>query len=92
MPARLPGNSVEVATGWIEGQRQFLCGLTCELSRPWRQTPAGRGRMIFTQAWSGQTVAAVAGRRLERGVRPHSHQPLPELIHGQGLAFTSVWY
>jgi hypothetical protein len=22
-------------------------------------------------AWSGQTVAAVAGRRLERGVRPH---------------------
>ena len=48
-----------------------LCGLTFELSRPWRRTPAGRGRTIFTQAWSGQTVAAVAGRRLERGVRRH---------------------
>jgi hypothetical protein len=29
-----------------------------------RQTPAGRGRMIFTPAWSGQAVAAVVGRRL----------------------------
>jgi hypothetical protein len=47
------------------------CGLTFELSRPWRRTPAGRGRMIFIAAWSGQTVAAVAGRRLERGVRRH---------------------
>jgi hypothetical protein len=27
--------------------------------------------MIFTEAWSRQTVAAVAGRRLERGVRRH---------------------
>ena len=49
------------------------CGLTFELSRPWRQTPAGRARTICTMAWSGQTVAAVAGRRLERGVRAHSH-------------------
>ena len=49
------------------------CGLTFELSRPWRQTPAGRGRTIYTMAWSGQTVAAVAGRRLERGVRPQLH-------------------
>ena len=54
---------------WMTG---VLRGLTFELSRPWRQTPAGRARMIFTQAWSGQTVAAVAGRRLERGVRPRS--------------------
>ena len=30
--------------------------------------PAGRGRMIFTAAWSGQTVAAVAGRRLSEGL------------------------
>ena len=49
-----------------------LCCRTFELSRPWRQTPAGRARTIFTMAWSGQTVAAVAGRRLERGVRPHA--------------------
>ncbi len=47
------------------------CGLTFELSRPWRRTPAGHARTIPTLAWSGQTVAAVAGRRLERGVRPH---------------------
>ncbi len=39
-------------------------GLTFELSRPWRQTPTGRGRTISTTAWSGQAVAAVAGRRL----------------------------
>ena len=30
--------------------------------------PAGRGRMIFIKAWSGQTVAAVAGRRLSEGL------------------------
>ncbi len=49
----------------------LLCGLTFELSRPRRRTPAGHARTIPTLAWSGQTVAAVAGRRLERGVRPH---------------------
>jgi len=43
-------------------------GLTFELSRPWRQTPAGRGRTISTMAWSGQTAAAVAGRRLSEGL------------------------
>ncbi len=33
-------------------------------------------------AWSGQAVAAVAGRRLERGVRPHSAMPawLPKCV------------
>ena len=46
--------------------------LTFELSRPRRQPPAGRGRTIFSMARSGQTVAAVAGRRLERGVRRRS--------------------
>ena len=51
--------------------------LTFELSRPWRQTPAGRAGMIFTAARSGQTVAAVAGRRLERGVRPQCARPMP---------------
>ena len=63
-------------------RRCVWCCLTFELSRPRRQTPAGRGRMIFTEAWSGQTVAAVAGRRLERGVRPHSaHAPCELAAH-----------
>jgi hypothetical protein len=55
-------------------------GLTFELSRPWRQTPAGRAGMILTTARSGQTVAAVAGRRLERGVRRHA-LPLSVDLH-----------
>ena len=59
---------------WTGSRLCCQAGLTFELSRPRRQTPAGRARMIFTQPWSGQTVAAVAGRRLERGVRPHSAQ------------------
>jgi hypothetical protein len=54
-----------------------VCGRTFELSRPRRRAPLGRGRTIYTMAWSGQAVAAVAGRRLERGVRPHSPAPWP---------------
>ena len=42
--------------------------LTFELRRPRRQTPLGRGRTIYTRAWSGQAVAAVAGRRLSEGL------------------------
>jgi len=45
-----------------------LCGLTFELRRARRQTPAGRGRTIYTMTWSGQTVAAVARRRLSEGL------------------------
>ena len=48
--------------------------LTFELSCAWRQSPTGRGRTMFTVAWSGQAVAAVA-RQLERGVR---HYLAPE--------------
>jgi len=47
------------------------CGLTFELTGPWRQTPTGRGRTISNMAWSGQAVAAGAGLVVERGVRPH---------------------
>ena len=57
---------------------RVLRGLTFELSRPWRRTPAGRGRTIYTMAWSGQTVAAVAGRRLSEGLgRTLAHACLP---------------
>jgi hypothetical protein len=47
-------------------------GLTFELTGPRRRTPAGRGGTISTMAWSGQTVAAVAGPVVERGVSRHS--------------------
>ncbi len=65
------------ARDWLSRLRElrqwrFLCALTFELRRPRRQTPLGRGRTITDMAWSGQAVAAVAGRRLERGVRPRS--------------------
>jgi hypothetical protein len=68
------GRSGGHARDWYSGLRElrdwrFLCALTFELRRPWRQTPTGRGRTIYTMAWSGQAVAAVAGRRLEREVR-----------------------
>jgi len=49
------------------------CGLTFELSGPWRRTPAGRGRTTSTMAWSGQTVAAVAGPRLSEGLGRTAH-------------------
>ncbi len=50
---------------------EFLCGLTFELRRDRMQTPTGRGRTIPNVTWSGQAVAAVGRRRLERGVRLH---------------------
>jgi hypothetical protein len=41
----------------VRGKRLLMRRLTFEPSRPRRQTPAGGARMIFTAAWSCQTVA-----------------------------------
>ncbi len=57
--------------GYETARAAYLRGLTFELTGRRRQTPAGGGRMIFTAAWSRQTVAAVAGPVVERGVRRH---------------------
>jgi hypothetical protein len=86
-PERVASPACEASTVWLEtriawgvrsAQPVVWCGLTFELSRPWRQTPAGHGRTISTLTWSGQTVAAVAGRRLERGVRHQRRAASPE--------------
>ncbi len=51
-----------------DNERCLSRRLTFELSRLRRQAPAGDGRTIPTLAWSRQTVAAVAGRRLSEGL------------------------
>jgi hypothetical protein len=64
-------------------------GLTFELTGLRRQTPTGRGRTIYRMAWSGQAVAAVAGRRLERGGwgAVASETATPNLAAGLGFCF-----
>jgi hypothetical protein len=45
-----------------------MCGLTFELSRPAEADAGWRRKDVPTLAWSRQTVAAVAGRRLSEGL------------------------
>jgi hypothetical protein len=48
----------------------FLCGLTFELTGPAEAGDGWPRRDDLNMAWSGQTLAAVAGPVVERGVRP----------------------
>ena len=47
-----------------------MCGLTFEVTCPWRQALAGRARKMTDHAWSGQAAPAVAGQ-VDRGVGLH---------------------
>ncbi len=61
-------------------------GLTFELRRPRRRTPTGRGRTIYTKAWSGQAVGAVAGRRLSEGLGRTRDADLNATKHVRSMA------
>ncbi len=68
----------------IDSEQCLRRRLTFELSRPAEEDTDWPRKDDNKLAWSGQTVAAVAGRRLERGVRPHSAHAWRRVAHLNG--------